>query len=104
MAVVGIIIMVGSFYGGLQYGKQIRASGFIAQGNLRAMGTGGGRRGGMGTGGDAISGEILSKDDKSITIKIRDGGSKILFLSESTQVVKPVPGVVSDLFVGSQIM
>jgi len=103
MAVV-IIVGAGSFYGGMQYGKQIRTAAFAAQGNFRGMGgagAAGARRGGMA--GDNASGEIISKDEKSITIKLRDGGSKIIFVSESTQVMKSVSGAFSDLAVGMQV-
>ena len=65
---------------------------------------GGVRRGnGNGMGGDATSGEILSKDDKSITIKLMDGGSKIIFVSNSTQLMKSISGLVSDLTIGAQV-
>lgn len=97
-----IIVGVGSFYGGMKYGQKGSAS--VIQGNVGRGGMGGIRRGnGNGVGGDAASGEIISKDDKSITIKLMSGGSKIIFVSDSTQVMKSVSGSVSDLVVGIQI-
>lgn len=33
-----------------------------------------------------VSGEIISKDEKSMVIKIKDGGSKIVFFSDKTEV------------------
>ena len=66
--------------------------------NFRGMGVGG-LRGGAG----ATSGEILSVDDKSITLKLRDGGSKIVFFSSSTTISKMVDAVVADLLVGKTV-
>ena len=106
MLAVVIVVGAGSFYGGIKYGQQ-NGLASASQGNFRGAngGLGGGRRGGAGsTGGDATSGEIISKDDKSITIKLRDGGSKIIFIGDSTQVMKSISGTVSDLALGDQVM
>ena len=105
MLVVLVIIAAGSFYGGMKYGQQ---NGFASttQGDFHGSvtGTGGGARRGGGMNGDAVNGEIISKDDKSITVKLRDGGSKIIFVSDSTQVMKSITSALSDLAVGDQIM
>ena len=107
IVVIVIVVSAGAFYGGMKYGQQRGGGAFAAQGGFRAgMGQGGqgGRRGPGGMGGGAVSGEILSKDDKSITVKLRDGGSKIVFFGDSTQVMKSIAGSPSDLTVGAQVM
>jgi hypothetical protein len=58
---------------------------------------------GSGFGGGMINGEILSKDDTSITLKLKDGGSKIVFYTDKTTVAKTLDGILSDLVVGKQI-
>lgn len=108
-----ILVGVGSFYGGMKYSDSKRAAGFapnMAGGaNFRAGNMPGGapRGPGMGAGNARgvgfATGEILSKDDSSITIKLRDGGSQIIFFSTSTQVMKSSAGSMEDLKVGENI-
>lgn len=107
--VVGFLIIgSGAFYGGMAYAKSKTPSFTSGRGNFTAgQGFGGGQNGaqrGMRANGGGAAGEILSKDDKSLTIKLRDGGSKIIFLSGSTKVSKEVTSAVTDLNVGEQVM
>lgn len=55
------------------------------------------------TGFTPVSGEILSIDDTSITVKMPDGGSKIVMISEKTTMNKASSASKSDLKVGSQV-
>lgn len=56
----------------------------------RANGQGGGQWAGRGQGGGQsmtrVSGEILKKDDVSLTIKDSAGGSKLVFFSDKTEI------------------
>lgn len=98
VAVAVVVLAGGTFYGGMAYGKTRTAASFQQmRGNFQ-----GGNRGGA-QGGAPISGEILSKDDKSITLKSRDGGSKIVFLSDSTMITKSVAATLDDLAVGTNV-
>lgn len=118
--VVGVVICLivagASFYGGMKYGQNSKGSvslnnrqGTFAQGGFNQngmMGQQGGNKitGGRNTmNGGLVSGEILSKDDKSITVKLRDGGSKIVLFSAATQIEKTVDGVASDVSIGKQV-
>jgi hypothetical protein len=103
---VGAVVLVGAvFYGGMKYGQ--------SSSNAKLGGFGGAFdqssierqvRSRMRTGGGFVNGEVLSKDDKSITIKLNDGGSRIIFLSSTTNVMKDTEGALSDVIVGSNLM
>jgi len=99
-----VILLVGgsAFYGGMKYdqgkNKTERPAGIREFG-----GSNGGPRGARAGNGFA-GGEVISKDDKSITIKLQDGGSKIVFISDSTSVMKSTQGSLGDIAVGGQVM
>ncbi|MCX6733353.1 MAG: DUF5666 domain-containing protein [Candidatus Peregrinibacteria bacterium] len=101
--IVALVVVAGvAFYGGNLYGQnQAAAARKTAQGQF---GGGAGRRGGMGgNGAGLVSGSIFSKDDKSITVTLRDGSSKIIFYSPTTTVGKMAQGSASDLVTGEQV-
>lgn len=106
--VVAIVIAGGgSFYAGMKYDQSKNPApiaGSESQGRFQRQGNGGaGGQRGMRNNGGFVSGEVISKDDKSVTIKLQDGGSKIIFFSDSTAVMKSVAGVRDDIAVGAQI-
>ena len=96
-----LIVGGGSFYAGIKY-DQNKA---VASPSGFRNGGGGGRMGGgmRGANGGFISGDILAQDATSVTVKLRDGGSKIVFFSDTTQVMKAVAGTAKDLAVGEQV-
>jgi hypothetical protein len=107
--VVGIIVLVGVFYGGMVYGKsQVPARGNQALASNFA-GRMGGTRGTSG-GGGFTTGQIIAKDATSITVQLMTGGptgtasgSKIVFVDSNTKVTKQASGTLSDLAVGTNI-
>lgn len=100
--IVGIVVLVGVFFGGVSYGKgQAAATAKTAYaGRTRGAGGTGGFGGGAG---GFTSGAIISKDDKSITVSIMGGGSKIIFLDSNTKISKSATGTLDDLAVGTQV-
>jgi hypothetical protein len=98
--IVGIVVLVGVFYGGMLYGKgqtsAAKTSGASAYAGAR------GARGAGGFGGATI-GQILSENAQSITIALPSGGSEIVFLDNTTPITKQVNGTMSDLAVGTTV-
>lgn len=109
---VALILVVGggAFFGGIKYAESKNSRNF-SRGNFQNLaGLSSEERqqrleemGGTRQGGGFISGEILSKDNESVTIKMPDGGSKIIFYSETTQISKFIDGSSEDLNIGENI-
>jgi hypothetical protein len=120
VALVIVVIAGGAFYGGVQYEKGIaakvvspavrnfvpgnRQSDGANQTGGRGMGQNSGMRRGGPNGGSFLSGEILSKDEKSLTIKTSDGGSTIVYFTDALGVRKTEMGSLTDLATGQQVM
>ena len=111
-----VIVGAGAFYGGMKYSQTKQSqNGLNRNGNganFQRMGQVG-MQGGPGItggamarnrGGNFINGEIIKKDDKTITVKLPDGGSKIIYVTEKTSYGKFVEGSEKDLEVGKTIM
>lgn len=110
LSVLVLCAGVGGFFGGMQYQKSNGTTpvpdmmnraggGMMPQGRMGAGAAGGQFAGGAGF----TSGEILSKDESSITVKLMDGGSKIVLFSASTTVMKATTVSRDDLTVGEQV-
>jgi hypothetical protein len=115
-----IIVGGGAFYAGMKYQESKTPTAGLAAGNFQnlrnlssqqrqqmfgqsganASGTLAGGRGGA----NAAAGEIIAKDDKSITVKLQDGGSKIIFYSDSTEIGKFASGTQNDLEIGKTVI
>ena len=112
--VIALLVGVGGgFYGGMQYAKKSAVSVRGQFANLspeeRAarglqFGGGGTRGGGRGQGGGAVAGEVITKDAESMTVKLMDGGSKIVFFSTSTGIMRMASGTPADILVGSNVL
>jgi hypothetical protein len=116
--IVFIAIGGGAFYGGIKYTESKTPNASVNGANFRNFQnmspeerqnlsgqTGTNRIGanrGVGFGG--VNGELLSKNEDSITVKLNDGGSKIVYFVETTKVSKTVDGAIEDLQIGANVM
>jgi len=99
--IVAVIAAGIGFYGGMKYGQETVTGQRSQPANGFAMMGRGGRVAGQNAG--FAGGQIIAKDATSITVKLQDGSSKIVFVSNSTAVMKSVQGSSSDLTVGENI-
>jgi len=117
-----VVVGAGAFAGGMAFGRSSSSS---ANKNLAANGAMFNRDGGAGTGfgggqgfnrngaggsrsdgrmfGGNVVGEILKMDTQSLTVKLQDGGSRLVFLSDKTTVTKTDPAAVTDLTQGATV-
>ncbi len=113
--ITAVVVGGGAFYGGMKYGQSkfsfpgrgnfgdLSAEDMQARFQQRDGATNGSDTGAPRMGGGMVLGEIISKDDKSITVSVKSGGSKIVFLSDSVLVNKSVAGSLGDLGVGDSV-
>jgi len=105
------VVGAGAFYGGMKYGQSKNSSNNLTGQNFQNLtpaqrqqllqnrsGTG------RGNGSNLLTGEVISADQQSLTIKMLDGSSKIVFFSASTIVSKTAGGSTSDIKIGNQVM
>ncbi len=96
-AVIILSVAGASFYGGILY-KTSQAPVQTARG----QGLRNGSR--FANGNNFVTGNIVAMDSQSMTVKSRDGSSKIILYSNSTQVGKFVAGALTDVQVGQTVM
>jgi len=96
IAILLISFAGGGFYAGMKYQESKRPQGPF--GNFQA------RQFSQRQGTRPINGEIISFDDKSITVKLADNSSKIILLTESTIINKSSEASREDLKKGEKVV
>ena len=108
MGVIAVVFAAAGFFGGMKYqqgktpafGGQFRAGQGVPNGR---GGTGGQAGGNRPNGFRPVSGEVVNIDDKSMTVKMMDGSTKIVILSDNATYNKSADGSKSDIKAGTQI-
>jgi len=109
-----LVVGAGAFAGGMAYGRsgstaagaRLAANGAaFDRGNGQGFtrnGAAGSRTGGRMFGGNVV-GEILKIDSQSLTVKLPDGGSRLVFLTDKTTVLKTEAAAITDLTQGTTV-
>jgi hypothetical protein len=100
IVIVAVVVGAIGFFGGMQYQKMQRGQFTGAAGFNRTGGTG---RFGQNGGSRPVAGDIVSVDASGITVKMRDGSTKIVVVSSSTTINKAATGTKSDLKQGETV-
>ena len=103
VSAVIVLLLVGgaSFWGGMKYQGNKNTAAKAGYG--AGFPGGSGRAGGRGAAGGFVTGDILSKDASSITVKMRDGSSKIVLIPGSAAILKSTTGTTTDLAIGQSV-
>ena len=106
LVIAFVVVAGGSFYGGMRYASSKSIKLRSAGGQMMGQGlrVGGGAMGARNGGLNATNGEITSKDEKSFTVKLSDGSSKIVLFSASTTVGEMTQGSMDSLTPGKTVM
>lgn len=103
--VVALIAGSGGYFAGTKHSSTVPGFGNRNfQSGERQGGQGAGRAMMRQGGGGFVTGSIVSRDDTSVTVKLPDGGSKIVFYTPTTAVMKSATGTIADLSTGENIM
>lgn len=100
---IAIVFAAGGFFGGMKYAQNTNTQ---ARSNFRqAMqnGAGGQQRGANRMGGRPVTGEVIKLDDKTMTVKMADGTSRIVILSSTTTYSKTSEVAATDIAVGGTV-
>jgi hypothetical protein len=106
--IVAVVALTVGCFAGMKYQQSKQSSfggqfGNVPQGQNQKFGNGNGTMMGNRGGFKPVNGDIVNMDDKSITIKLQDGSSKIVLFSDKTTVNKESTGSASDLKVGEKV-
>lgn len=106
IVVSALVFGAGGFFGGMKYaqGKRVQFTNGQFGGSAMQGGRFAGQNGTNGRGGfRPVSGEIIRADETSITVKLPDGGSKIILISGKTSINKTEEGSTADLKTGERV-
>ena len=95
-----VVVAVVAFFAGTKYQQnQTSQTSQTTQGTGRGQG----RSRNGGGGGGRVMGDILNADDKSITVKMPDGSTKLVLLSSTTAITTATAAAKTDLKVGTRV-
>lgn len=100
-----IIVGGGAFYGGMRYEQSKKFfpqdfQNFSPEQRQQFFL----QREGQRVDGRFLVGKVIGKDEKSLTLKMQDNSTRIVFFSDSTKISKTTEGKIDDIEIGKQII
>lgn len=99
--IVALLVGAGGFFAGMKFGQSqgTPATGQTARGQFMRNGNSQGQF----RGNRPVTGDIISAGAKSITVKLADGSTKLVLISDSTQINKADSATAADLITGATV-
>lgn len=94
IVISAILFGAGGFFGGMKYQQNKRPT-MRFNGQVPGQQNRGGAR--------PVAGEIVTVDATSITVKLMDGSSKVVLLTDKTMINKSSTGDKTDLTTGAKV-
>lgn len=99
ITIILVLVFAGAgFYGGMKYQQSKLGDRQFTMRNGQQL-----RNGNNRSGFRPVAGEIISADEKSITVKLQDDSSKIIFINDKTVINKAQTVSKSELKVGEKV-
>ncbi len=99
--IVLLLVAGGAFYGGTKYQESKAGTRQLSQNGARASFRGVGQNG---QNAQAVRGEVLSLDNNSLTVKLSDGSSKLVVLSDNPSLMEATSASKAALSTGKQVV
>lgn len=104
VVVVAVLVGSGGFFAGMKYQQSIRGGGTRQFGNTGRFTAGlNGGPGGNANRFRPVGGDIIASDANSITVKLPDGSSKIVLVSDKTTINKAGTATRDELKIGEKV-
>ncbi len=109
LCVLFLLVGAGCFFAGLKYGQrnnqQNFSGNFFKGSNINQQAAGGNEmRRRLSQPNNIVVGEIIKKEEGSLVIKLKDGGSKIILFSQDVPIMRMASSTVDQLQSGVNIM
>lgn len=98
-----ILVGGGSFFAGVKYQQNKGRQFGNFQGRIGGQGGNNSNGGNRMMGFRPVTGQIVSSDNNSITVKMNDGSSRIVLISQNTSINKAATASATDLKVGDTV-
>ena len=106
IAVTALLVGASGFFAGIQYRKSQEPTAGDFQ-SMREQARSGNLPPGLGERlqgqGRPVSGEIIDRDEESITVKLPDGSSRIILVGSETKISESTPSAKNKLTEGVQV-